>query len=113
MAVRKKAAKELTLFAANDTLKTQKATYTSTAYNENGDATVVKKGSLEQDKNSSCEISEIESTKPELIIMKWTTADGKTGANHAFGDKFSFETAKKWTKIIEKEYGETFEELKM
>ena len=104
MAVRREIGGEVALYAANDTLDAHTARYTVTAYDKDGNETLLLEGDLTQAKNSNAKIAPLSvGEAPALLIIKWQE-NGKTYANHFFTSrKMPFDCMKAWVKIIERE----------
>lgn len=100
MGVRKEIDWELSICAANDTLFSQVAEYSITAYDEKGNGRIIATGICEQGPNSSELIQRIAEPKnPELWIIKWNNKGSKY-TNHVFTGRAPFETVKLWVKMI-------------
>ncbi len=105
MAVRTELDGELGLYVANDTLDTQSAKYTVTAYDSDGNAEVIDSGEATQSKNSVSFIKSLgKMSEPKLLIIKWEQ-NGKTFFNHAFTSFTDYEVMKNWLGIIAKTFG--------
>lgn len=114
MAVRTEIGGELALYAANDTRTSHTVEYTVTAYDEGGTGRTIASGICRQPANSSTLIQRIaENDRPELWIIRWQE-NGKTYTNHVFTGKTTYETMRKWVRIIgeQGEFAEEIRELK-
>ena len=95
---------DIALYAANDTLREHRVSYTVTAYDKKGKGSVIATGSCRQEKNSSSLIQRIDNgDEAQLWIIRWTD-EGKECVNHVFTGNADYETTKMWAEIIKKEY---------
>lgn len=100
MAVQVKVGERFSLYAANDTLTSHTVDYTVEAFDTEGRSRELISGVWTQEKNSTGLIAPIPvSEEPQLLIIRWSEG-GKTYTNHAFTADASFETTRKWVKII-------------
>ena len=101
--VRKEVDANPELYAVNDTLTCQSGTYRITAYDTDGTAHPVCKGSFEAEKNAvvTLPIPTVPEAQ-ELWLIEWTTSDGRTHCNHfATGARpYPFEVWKHWNTIL-------------
>lgn len=103
MAVRTEITGDLALYAVNDTLTPHTAAYTVTAFDAQGNSSLLAEGTCTQEKNSVSQIlSFSEPQQSQLWILKWTE-NGKTFMNHVCTGNASFEICRRWVQIIGEE----------
>ena len=103
MAVRTELSGELALYAANDTRKTKRFTYTVTQYDGAGNSAVIASGTAVQAPNSSSLIQRIaEPEQSSLWVIRYSDGE-ESAANHAFTGKCSWDVMRRWIRILEKE----------